>query len=275
MGLPAEQRGFLNYWFRHPWEYVLPLYPGIVLAAAVTGVKLRELMFFNLPYALAVAATGYAFGLRGAFFEGGPVAPAAGRQSGGNAFMGFLSFLPIFSVLAMVIVFGIELHWAILSALAGLLVFYLYPPSGIWRVIKYSLAPDILLLIAGVMVFKQFLAGSGAVAGLGRFFTGEGISLTALLCAVPFTAGLLTGNTMAFVGATFPLVISLPGVGPHDVSFAFACGFLGVLMSPVHVCLILSRQYFKADLWGMYRKMLPAALAIFAVAAAEYLIFHV
>ena len=32
-----EHKAFVNYWFRHIWEYISPLYPGIVLAAAGSG----------------------------------------------------------------------------------------------------------------------------------------------------------------------------------------------------------------------------------------------
>jgi hypothetical protein len=34
--MSQEEKGFINYWFRHPWEYILPLYPGILLASAIT-----------------------------------------------------------------------------------------------------------------------------------------------------------------------------------------------------------------------------------------------
>ena len=274
MGLDAERKGFLNYWFRHPWEYVLPLYPGIVLASAVSGTRLATLMLFNLPYALGVAATGYIFGLSGI---GGESAREGVKEQKKQKrpFEGFLSFLPIFSILAMVIIFGMEFQWAILAALAGLFVFYKYRPSEVWRVIRLSFSMDVLLLVAGVMIFKQVLVDSGAVANLGRSLAVEGIPLMALLSAIPFVAGLLTGHTMAFVGAAFPLLMSLPGgSGPHAISFAFACGFLGVLLSPVHICLMLSREYFKADLWGIYKRTIPAAVVIFMVAVGEYLIFR-
>ena len=46
--MSQEEKGFINFWFRHPWEYILPLYPGILLASAVSGVELRTLIFINL-----------------------------------------------------------------------------------------------------------------------------------------------------------------------------------------------------------------------------------
>jgi hypothetical protein len=267
--LSDEEKGFINYWFRHPWEYVLPLYPGIVLASAITGLELRGLIAANLPYALMIAITGFLFGLRWKGEKNGQ----KGRKKVSKR--GPLSFIPIAGVIALVVFSGIELHWALLVAFGGLIAFYRYKPKEIVRLVGHALKPDVLVLIAGVMVFKEIMEGSGAVCNLSAWFASMGMPLMPLLFLLPFAGGLLTGLTIGFVGSTFPLILSLEGGGTLPaISFAFASGFLGVLASPVHVCLILTREYFKADMWGMYRRMIPAGIAVFAVAMAEYLVLR-
>ena len=73
----------------------------------------------------------------------------------------------------------------------------------------------------------------------------------------------------------FPLIISVAGnTSLGALAFAFASGFLGVLFSPVHICLILTREYFKADLWGIYKKMIPAGIIVFCGAIVEYMILR-
>ncbi|MDH4232459.1 MAG: DUF401 family protein, partial [Nitrospirota bacterium] len=97
------------------------------------------------------------------------------------------------------------------------------------------------------------------------------IPLLPVLCLLPFMTGMLTGITVGFVGSTFPLLISMTGgVSPAHMSLAFAAGFIGVLLSPVHLCLVLTKEYFKADLWGIYKKTLPASAIIFIAALIEY-----
>jgi hypothetical protein len=46
--MSQEEKAFINYWFRHPWEYILPLYPGILLASAVSNIPLYNLMKANM-----------------------------------------------------------------------------------------------------------------------------------------------------------------------------------------------------------------------------------
>ncbi len=56
------------------------------------------------------------------------------------------------------------------------------------------------------------------------------------------------------------------------ISFAFASGYVGVLLSPVHLCLILTREYFGAEMHGIYRKTVTASILIMTVALIEYFI---
>ena len=263
--MSQEEKAFINYWFRHPWEYILPLYPGILLAAAVSGMELRSLIIANAAYAFFIVITGLIFGMRnasGAF----PVAEGVSKK-------GLLSFIPIALVLLLVVIFHLELHYALLFVIIALFIFYRFNARDIVRVLKHGLSMDVIVLIIGIMLFKETMEASGAVKNLSGFLTSKGIPFTPILFLLPFATGLLTGITVGFVGSTFPLIMSIAGEPSIGViSFAFASGFFGVLLSPVHICLVLTREYFKADMWGVYRKIIPAGSIVFLVAVAEYLL---
>src|SRR5512139_2549288 len=62
--MSPEEKAFINYWFRHPWEYILPLYPGILLASAVSGIPLHSLIFANMVCAFILLATGFLYSMR-------------------------------------------------------------------------------------------------------------------------------------------------------------------------------------------------------------------
>lgn len=168
----------------------------------------------------------------------------------------------------------VELHYALLAIILSLFFVYRYRPREIFRVTKYGFALEVIVLIIGIMLFKETREASGAVKNLSTFFLEQGIPVLPILCLLPFITGPLTGHTVGFVGNTFPLIISIGGgTSLANISLAFAAGFIGVLLSPVHLCLVLTRQYFKADLWGVYMKIIPASSVIFLAAFVEYLIF--
>lgn len=45
-----------------------------------------------------------------------------------------------------------------------------------------------------------------------------------------------------------------------------------MLLSPVHLSLVLTREYFKADVWGIYRKVIPGCCSVMAAALAVYFV---
>jgi integral membrane protein (TIGR00529 family) len=263
--MSLEEKGFVNYWLRHPWEYILPLYPGILLAAAISKIDLHDLITVNLSYAVFTLITGITFGMKGV--------KGMIKMDDRLSKEGIWSFVPIAAVLLLVVIFHIELHYALIATVVALFLFYRYKPKAILSSLKHGFSLDVILLILSIMLFKEAMEASGAVRNVSQFFMKEGIPTFPILFLLPFFTGLLTGITIGFVGSTFPLILSITGnTSLAAISFAFASGFLGVLLSPVHVCLILTREYFKADLWGMYKMMIPAGIIVFCAAIVEYLI---
>jgi integral membrane protein (TIGR00529 family) len=265
--MSPEEKGFINYWFRHPWEYILPLYPGILLASAISKIELHTIITVNLAYAALMLITGFIFSMHGV--------QGVIKTEEKISKRGLWSFAPIIAVLLIVVIFHIELHYALLAVVILLLLFYRYNLKSTFAALKHGFSPDVIILILGVMLFKEAMEYSGAVKNLSQFFIKEGIPVLPILFMLPFITGLLTGLTVGFVGSAFPLIISLAGnTSLGAISFAFASGFLGVLFSPVHICLILTREYFKADLWGIYKKMIPAGIIVFCGAIVEYMILR-
>lgn len=271
--IPPEEKAFINYWYRHPWEYILPLYPGILLASAITKIELRTLIFANMTYAAIIFVTGFLFSMRNIDQKTEVRSQKSEEKRKTGNWRLVLSFLPVALILILVMVLHVELHYALAITILILFVFYKFVPKDIFRAFKYGFTLDVIILIFGTMLFKFTMEDSGAVAHLSKYFSEKGIPLLPVLFILPFVSGILTGLTVGFVGGTFPLLISIAG-GAHlnEMTFAFASGFVGVLLSPVHLCLVLTREYFKADMWGIYKKTIPGCAIIMAGALVMYFI---
>jgi hypothetical protein len=107
-----------------------------------------------------------------------------------------------------------------------------------------------------------------------------GIPIIALIMIIPFVSGLTTGITVGFAGASIPIAISLLGSDPalyqilSTVSLAFSFGFMGVMMSPVHICLIVTNEHFKTSLAKSLTSLLPLIITmlIFALIYSQIII---
>jgi hypothetical protein len=88
----------------------------------------------------------------------------------------------------------------------------------------------------------------------------------------------LTGVNQAYVAIAFPLLVPIVGTGAPDMvllTFAFVSGFTGILLSPAHLCLALTAEYFKADMKDVYRILVLPAAAVFAAALLELLVLRI
>ncbi len=266
-----EQKALVNYWYRHIWEYVSPLYPGIILTAGITGLSTQTLFVVNLPFALSVVGWGVLFCFKG-----------IGRQTFGastpDRLQEFFTFLalssPIMLALLLVVIFRVHATLALGGAVIALYLYHRFTPAMIAKNLRESVSGKALFLVIGIMIFQEVLRTSGALAGISSFFAASMMPVHLLLFLIPFIAGIMTGLTVGYVGITFPLLLPLmgaPSPSPALVALAFGSGFAGVMLSPVHLCYVLTCEYFHADIAKVYHRLfLPSACVLVAVLIPLY-----
>jgi hypothetical protein len=141
-------------------------------------------------------------------------------------------------------------------------------PTFVGRVLRDKELYKLIGLVSAILMFKDVLQVSGAVEELAGVASGPG-ALFALTLGLPFLVGLISGITVAFVGSTFPIILGVLhnlGLGdqllPHLTLGLFA-GFTGVMISPLHVCFILSCEFFGVDIAVAWRRLVwPCTLLL-------------
>lgn len=266
-----EQKALINYWYRHIWEYISPLYPGIILAAGITGLSTQTLFVANLPFALSVVGWGVLFCFRGIGKQEAPQ-PSTSRRKELLTFFTMIS--PIMLALLLVVLFRVNATLALGGAVITLYAFHRYTPVMIVKNLRESVSLKALFLVIGIMIFQEVLRTTGALAGISSFFTTSHMPVHLLLFLIPFIAGVMTGLTVGYVGITFPLLLPLMGASTPSaalVALAFGSGFAGVMLSPVHLCYVLTCEYFQADIAKVYHRLyLPSACVLAAVLIPLY-----
>lgn len=263
--LSPERRTFINYWFRHVWQYTLPTYPALILAATLIKIPVRNLGWINLPLTLTAVVSGIFFGFWG-------VSKSTGVKNLSNTTSGlrlFYNLCPLLFGLILVVGFKVELAYAFGLAILGMIIFYKIGWPVILKGFIESFNVELLLTVAIVMGFKEVLESSRAVHSVSNVLLSSGIPLWLIAILVPLLVGLITGVTIAPIAVGFPILIPLFQDDSRFLNYmvlAFASGISGDLLSPFHLCLILTRDYFRADLKGVYRFIWVPTASILGVA---------
>ncbi len=255
-------RSFANYWFRHVWNYSVPVYAGVVLVSAIATVPLASVIAANLPLTAAALVAGVVVAF--------PRVRTVSREASARGVGGHLSDLvpglvPILGVLVAVVVFHVDVALALVVATAAVALAARVPLRAVVRVLRSRATLRVAAMVLGVLVFKDVLAASNSVRTVPTWLDGAGVPLLAVAFALPLVVGFVTALETAFVGLTFPLLVAIIGhVDLRLLAFAYAAGFAGVMLSPLHLCMVFTREYFQTA----YLPVLgPVALATAMVLA--------
>ena len=265
--LSAERKTFINYWFRHAMEYVFPLYSSLLMMAALLEISVFEFVRVSWPLTFVALAAGVLWGLVGI---GKRERPEVGA-SYSEAWRTFLrSTWPLLAVVLSVVVLKINMILSLIGVIALFAAVRRVGPNQWPDALRRSFPPGTFSALAGVMVFKHVMEDAGAVNQIPQALSSLGLPAMLVAFVVPLIAGLLTGTAAATLALSVPLVAPLLAGGPHDGMMAglwlFVAGFSGVLLSPLHLCLALTKEYFQAS-WGpIYARIVPS-VALVVVAA--------
>jgi len=274
MGLAPERVTFINYWFRHTWESSLPVYPAIIATSIILSVQLSSVTLTLLPMTALVIALGIFSSYR--MLQHKKRDQTEERMSTRSIVYDLLrASWPILLIVVLVLA-GVEAVVAFPLALVLLACQQKAKWPELKTALKYGADLQILFLLFAVMLFKTTIEGAGAAYALFSDMQYIGLPTPVLLAFLPFLTGFATGISMGFAGISLPLLVPFVALGSqlngYALMLAYISGYVGVLLSPVHLCLILSTEYFKASLARVYRLILPPLLAIEAVAVFTYYI---
>ncbi len=280
-GLKPDHLSYVNYWFRHIWEYWWPLYPGVLLAITMADVHLGAFVLFFCPMTFVALSIGYQpikkyhdFSSQARTSPRPPVWP----------------FIRALSPILIVILLGLGIGEvlcvlrpaSVISKEAGLVVALCMAIGWVWHDNAMSLSQiravvgdrrllGMVYMVFTILIFKGILEDSHAVEAISRELAVLKVPLWLITIVLPFLVGGVVGITIAFVGSTFPILISLITAFDQTqlllpyLMLALVSGFVGVLLSPLHLCLLLSNKYFNAGFFQVYRHLwLPSAVVLAA-----------
>lgn len=272
VGVDRTRLAAINFFFRHQWETVWPLFPAVPLIQGMLGISAFALISHNIAIMLLGTLGGLIFLLLPA------IPPRSHKDLSGSGFVtnlrGFAhAFWPIAMVAVLYAAVNIPPAIGLLLAIFIFLLFHKVALSRWASIFKSGLEPDFALLILGALLFKLNLEAGAAIPAVVQFLSQMNVPKHVVIFFLPLLVAYLTGVTMPTVAITFPFLAPFIGAGEQAKvglqTLAFSGLVCGLLATPVHLCLALSASYFEAPLLRILLKVLGP---IVFVAAAGVLV---
>lgn len=292
--LSGDLKTRINYWFRHIWEGWWPLYPGVILAVDLSGVPLPLFCALQAPLTLLALLSGYLFFLRRVkpSVSARRLSTDGETKTDGQTKTGGQLLPALLPIILVVVIYGlgralVPAAGSYLFLIAGLLTACGYlqirRPLSLKRLIREAFtwkALNMMVIVAVVRVYGAYVElplpeGESVTALMRSELAAAGIPSLLLILLLPYLTGLATGISLGFVGASFPILLSLLG-DPGSVGYvtgvlaAYLAGFAGVMTSPVHVCLVVTSKHYQTSFTKNLVVIGPVMLATAAAGFGYY-----
>jgi len=271
LGLQKDKKTYVNLWFRHTIFPVYPVSQVLILTAMLTGLTLTSLILRQIPVVILMVAVGYVVGLRKTSETKKEENVKANRGSELKRFG--ITFSPILATIIAVIIFSIDVS---IAALIGVAVLLLIARPNLKTFIKPFKNPTIwgiTLAAYGAFLLRNMAEAIGISQIFGSFVANGNIDVLLLLTVIPAFLGAITGSPSGGIAISVSILTGIVSFTPKSASLLYISSYLGYLVAPTHLCLVLTAEYFKCSLGKLYKYLIPSLIVSFATGILVYLLF--
>ena len=255
--LTKEHKAAINFWFRHIFEFSSPIIPGMIMACSIAGVAFSDFIAHLCWLTLLAFALGWLVLIRPLDMPANSnvdVDPAERRQDIMNL---VLSLSPV--VINFMLVVFCDLN---ASTAMALVTFAMIPVLrmtsrvlNIKEVFTGACDWKMLMNVLCILYFIQILTDTNVLHTIVEDFKASPLPVPVIIAAISFIIGILTGLSQGHVAIVMPIVAALSPGDLNLAGVAMAFGVAGQMLTPTHMCFIVTLDYFKADFFKTLKPM--------------------
>lgn len=266
--LKPEHKTFVNIWYRHVWYWVSPISPTTLILCRLSGLDLRQFITINFPIFVASWLIGWFAVNR--FIKDKSIVISKERN--------VVKTIKLLSPILITIVLTILNIPVWVSVLTGIFLVFLIKKVPIKTALKYlwfGVKWDTVISVLATLYFRYFLTMSGTVTELFKTIINIGLPIIIIMLIAPMLVGAISGTPTMGVGIIIPLLLPLlTSIGVSNITIIFAGIVSGYTWSPIHLCLILTNQYYRSDLNKVYKYLIPPIIVLYIFAVCYHLILN-
>lgn len=259
-----EDKAAINFWFRHIFEFSSPLVPGMILACGIAGVKIGDLIVHLGWLTIVAFILGWIVMVRGLKQTVATRTEVSNEEAKRHNMDFVLSLTPVIANVVLMVAFGLQASVSmiiVVVAMIPLLMFFNRHVS-VKEVFIGALDYKMFANVICILLFIALLESTGVLALLVAAFESSPLPVPVIIGFLSFIIGLLTGISQGHVAIMMPIVAGI-SMGDLDlVGVAMVFGVAGQMVTPTHLCLTITVDYFKSDFFKTLKPVLWAQIPL-------------
>lgn len=246
-----EQKSAINLWFRHIFEFSNPLMPGVILACGIANVSIGDLIDQVGWVTILCFVLGWIFLIIPLKITDPEKATNTQHDRTIDWKSLVLAFGPIVTSFLLTVVFNVQAALAMGLVVVAFIPLYFWfkRPISVKSVFTESLDKKLFFNVVCILYFIQLLTVIGTLDEIVSVFNNSSLPQAVIIACLSFIFGVMTGMGQGYIAIVMPIVALMAPGNIVLVGIAMVYGMAGQMVTPTHLCILVTVEYFKCRLW--------------------------
>lgn len=246
-----EQKSAINLWFRHIFEFSNPLMPGVILACGIANVSIGDLIDQVGWVTILCFVLGWIFLVIPLKITDPEKATNTQHDRTIDWKSLVLAFGPIVTSFLLIVAFNVQAALAMGLVVVAFIPLYFWfkRPISVKSVFTESLDKKLFFNVVCILYFIQLLTVIGTLDEIVSVFNNSSLPQAVIIACLSFIFGVMTGMGQGYIAIVMPIVALMAPGNIVLVGIAMVYGMAGQMVTPTHLCILVTVEYFKCRLW--------------------------
>lgn len=246
-----EQKSAINLWFRHIFEFSNPLMPGVILACGIANVSIGDLIDQVGWVTILCFVLGWIFLIIPLKITDLEKATNTQHDRTIDWKSLVLAFGPIVTSFLLIVAFNVQDALAMGLVVVAFIPLYFWfkRPISVKSVFTESLDKKLFFNVICILYFIQLLTVIGTLDEIVSVFNNSSLPQAVIIACLSFIFGVMTGMGQGYIAIVMPIVALMAPGNIVLVGIAMVYGMAGQMVTPTHLCILVTVEYFKCRLW--------------------------
>lgn len=267
LGLTSDHQAAINFWFRHIFEFSSPIIPGMIMACNIAGVTYSEFIMHLCWLTVLMFSVGWFVLIRP--IKADSIKENAGSQAADEQSWQdlWLSLSPVVLTFVLVVFFNMNASVGMGVVTAGLFLVLHFTKRevSLKDVVVGAIDMKMFFNVLCILYFIQILTVTQVLQEIVTAFQSSPLPVPVIIACVSFIIGVLTGMSQGHVAIIMPIIAAMQTGSLNLAGVAMAFGVAGQMLTPTHMCLVVTVDYFKANFFKTLKPVLIGEVMLLTI----------
>ena len=267
LGLTNDHQAAINFWFRHIFEFSSPIIPGMIMACNIAGVAYSEFIMHLCWLTVLMFSVGWFVLIRP--IKNDSIKENAGSQAADEQGWQdlWLSLSPVVLTFVLVVFFNMNASVGMGVVTAGLFLVLHFTKRevSLKDVVVGAIDMKMFFNVLCILYFIQILTVTQVLQEIVAAFQSSPLPVPVIIACVSFIIGVLTGMSQGHVAIIMPIIAAMQTGSLNLAGVAMAFGVAGQMLTPTHMCLVVTVDYFKANFFKTLKPVLIGEVMLLTI----------